>query len=131
MTNEHRISRLVALWYETIGPLHHKERDTHFRISQHWKYDGQMEWEVEHEGYLTEFTGGPFKTREAAEVALIDHLANAIDSWLECDDHKEGSYILPYRLTEIAKEAHAIAHYLDDDIRTFNKKWGATFPDYP
>jgi hypothetical protein len=86
MTNAQKIPRLVALWYETISGLHHKDRDCHFRINSHWRYSGEHQFEVEHAGYLLDDICRTYPTLELAEASLVTMLKLGIDSWIDCED---------------------------------------------
>lgn len=75
MTNTDRIIELNTIWYELICSEYHKDRDCHFRISQHFFYGDQVEWEVEHCGYiLHDLDNVVFSTKEEAENHLIDKI---------------------------------------------------------
>ena len=52
MTNHETIIALNKIWYNLIGGDHHKDCDCHFRISTHYFYGHQVEYEVEHHGYI-------------------------------------------------------------------------------
>ena len=85
MDTDTLIRLLVALWYELISRDHHKDRDCHFRIAQHWKYDGEMEWELEHYGYILHDREdiNTFPSQEAAKEALLTLLIKATSNELE------------------------------------------------
>lgn len=80
------VAQLTALWYETIGGLHHKDRDCHFRISAHWKYSGEQTFDVEHAGYLLPEVDKSFTTCADAEEYLVHLLVHGIRSWIDCED---------------------------------------------
>lgn len=84
MNTDQLIRLLVALWYVLISRDHHKDRDCHFHIAQHWKYDGEMEWELQHYGYILHDREEieTFPTQEAAKEALLKLLINGITNEL-------------------------------------------------
>jgi hypothetical protein len=77
MTNHEKIIELNKIWYDVICGDYHKDRDCHFRISTHYFYGYQVEWEVEHFGYilLNEIKDvEEFATLHEAEVHLIHNI---------------------------------------------------------
>lgn len=85
-----KIRKLVALWYSCLWG-HHKDRDCHFIIQMDWKYDGQFEISIYHNGYLTEWDATS-STLEGAMLILYEQLKDQIDWWLKqsvCDDECE------------------------------------------
>lgn len=104
--NKDPISELTALWYETIGSLHHKDRDCHFSIIKRWKYDGQIKYEVEHHGYILGELNVSFNSYDAAESYLVLFLHLGILKWIDCDDNL--NYITKERRREIILEANQI-----------------------
>lgn len=80
------IPELVALWYETIGALHHKDRDCHFRIVTHWRYAGELDYQLEHVGYLLDRIEETFETYELAEERLRELLVTGITDGLDHED---------------------------------------------
>lgn len=106
MTPDPRIPRLLALWHRVIGPLHHKDRDCHFRISAHWcayRRDGRPEWELEHDGYLIQGETETFPTYEAAEARLIEVLAAGIREWLDLEEPEHPEHVTAGILSEVAQ----------------------------
>lgn len=88
MTNltQPTISQLLVLWYEVIGPLHHKDRDCHFAISRRFCCYRETTWALEHHGYLLNETDETFPTYDAAESRLRGILILGITSWMNCED---------------------------------------------
>lgn len=81
------ISRLVGLWYEVIGPLHHKDRDCHFGISVNWSYAGdKFHWRIEHNGYLMRPPDETYHSYEEAREALAVFLSDGIINQSDHDD---------------------------------------------
>lgn len=84
------IGRLLALWYKTIGPLHHKDRDCHFVIALQFCTYGEPLWVLTHAGYLLHRVEKTCASYAEAESRLVDLLADGIRSWLtasrDCDD---------------------------------------------
>jgi len=77
MTNHEKIIELNKIWYDTICGDYHKDRDCHFRISTHYFYGDQVEWEVEHYGYILQNEireVEEFATLHEAEVWLIHNI---------------------------------------------------------
>lgn len=77
MTNHEKIIELNKIWYDTICGDYHKDRDCHFRISTHYFYGYQVEWEVEHFGYILQNEirdVEEFATLHEAEVHLINNV---------------------------------------------------------
>jgi hypothetical protein len=77
MTNHEKIIELNKIWYDVICGDYHKDRDCHFRISTHYFYGDQVEWEVEHFGYIlvNEIRSvEEFATLHEAEVWLIHNV---------------------------------------------------------
>jgi hypothetical protein len=46
------ITQLLDLWYQCIGPAHHKSRDCLFLISANYCTYSEFRWEFEHDGYI-------------------------------------------------------------------------------
>jgi hypothetical protein len=77
MTNHEKIIELNKIWYDTICGDYHKDRDCHFRIATHYFYGDQVEWEVEHFGYILQNEIRDFEefaTLQEAEVYLIHNV---------------------------------------------------------
>jgi hypothetical protein len=77
MTNHEKIIELNKIWYDVICGDYHKDRDCHFRISTHYFYGYQVEWEVEHCGYILQNEireVEDFATLHEAEVWLINNI---------------------------------------------------------
>lgn len=91
------ISQLTSLWYETIGGLHHKDRDCHFAISRHWSYAGESKWFINHTGYLLGDHVIECVSYEEAETRLAALIVKGIREWVDCDD----STLTPARRAEI------------------------------
>lgn len=104
IVKSHTISRLVSIWYTVIGGLHHKDRDCWFRIAAVWSYDGRLEYEIQHDGYLMQAPLRTFHTYVDAEEVLIDLLKNGIREWINCDD----SLLTPVRCAELRAEMEAL-----------------------
>jgi hypothetical protein len=96
-TTDEQIIRLVSLWYEVIGPLHHKDRDCHFHVERTWSYGatGQYapKWSFRHHGYLKESPENQYDTMQEAMDGLREYLTEAIMDWADMDpesDHVPG-----------------------------------------
>jgi hypothetical protein len=74
MTNHEKIIELNRIWYSLIGGDHHKDCDCHFRICTHYHYGDQVDYEVEHHGYIMRKVCEDFSTLEDAENYLIRHV---------------------------------------------------------
>jgi hypothetical protein len=73
MTNHLKIIELNRIWYDIISSeCGHKDRDCHFRINTHYFYGSQVEYEVEHHGYILHDKEAEFGTLEEAENYLIN-----------------------------------------------------------
>jgi hypothetical protein len=74
------ITKLLDLWYQCIGPAHHKSRDCRFTISTNYCTYQDIDYTVEHHGYilhrLPTFT--TFKTLGEAENYLVTLLTYGI-----------------------------------------------------
>ena len=74
---EETIKKLVSLWYSLLSnPFdgHHKDRDCHFNINIDFKYDGEKEIEVYHNGYIAEDWVVPARDYKTALNLLEDKL---------------------------------------------------------
>lgn len=79
MTNSDKIKKLNTLWYELIAGEYHKDRDCHFYIYSHYYYGDQVEYMVEHKGYINHsYEDTNWKTYEEAELELIRLLKEMI-----------------------------------------------------
>ncbi|GJL61678.1 MAG: hypothetical protein NPIRA04_03320 [Nitrospirales bacterium] len=72
------ISKLMALWYRTIGLEHHKDHDCHFTIETRFSYGGQVRFVLNHHGYLEKDIEEEYWSYELAEQALIRLLRQLI-----------------------------------------------------
>jgi len=74
------VTQLLDLWYQCIGPAHHKDRDCRFTININYCTYQDIDYTVEHHGYilhrLPTFT--TFKTLEEAENYLVTLLTYGI-----------------------------------------------------
>ena len=82
-SNTKIIERLCAEYYSIIGADHHKDKDCHFYISQHFRYDCSLPlypptFQAQHYGYIRELYGPDRATLEEAQQDLIDFLEKAI-----------------------------------------------------
>lgn len=80
MSKQEIIKELLDLWYECITPTHHKDRDTRFSINTNYCAYRDVEYVVEHHGYILHHLPiySTFKTLEEAEKCLIDLLVHGI-----------------------------------------------------
>jgi len=66
---------LLDLWYRCLID-HHKDKDCHFYIEQHWCCYKKMEWRVQHYGYVSAWDNDSF-IAPSYEVA-VQKLNNAL-----------------------------------------------------
>jgi len=74
-----KIRQLVSLWFSCLID-HHKDRDCHFHISKDYSYDGQINYSVQHYGYVYKEVVDEYNTWEEAEQALYKLLIKMIRS---------------------------------------------------
>ncbi len=85
---ENQVTKLTGEWMNTIGSIHHKDRDCHHCIKQVWSYGESPKWVVDHSGYLedpNEFYHEASTHRECLEFLIIK-LMVAIERWKDVDD---------------------------------------------
>lgn len=72
MTNNEKIIALNTIWYELIAGEYHKDRDCHFYIYSHYFYGVDVQYMVEHKGYIKhDYEDTYWNTLEEAEKELI------------------------------------------------------------
>lgn len=85
MTLSEIIVALNKIWYDLIGPIHHKDRDCHFKVVEMYSYGDRIMYSVEHYGYLLDHYFEDFDTKVEAEKALIKYLGDAIVEWVNIE----------------------------------------------
>ena len=84
---EQEIVDLTRKWYVYVSSDHHKDRDCHWTIQQHFSYGDEPYFQAEHWGYIGgDFTGTKCKTLEEAQEELRDKLLFSIHDakeWLK------------------------------------------------
>ena len=104
------IAKLVELWYECLVD-HHKDRDCHWYIGKHFKYAGETEYFVEHNGYLLDTIYKKFDNYKDAEKFLIETLIKAVreeaTDCIEGDDDYIGEEIKT-RLKKVLEELETL-----------------------
>lgn len=78
---QNTITQLTSKWMNLIGPLHHKDRDCHWEITQRWSYSEKPYWVVQHYGYLEDRKQARCISYVAAQHKLIEWLTEAINNW--------------------------------------------------
>ena len=79
MTNNEKIIFLEIIWYELNTTEYSKDGDFHFYIYSHYHYWGDVEYIVEHKGYIKHsYEDTHWDTYEEAEKELIRLLKEMI-----------------------------------------------------
>ena len=79
MTNQEIIKKLNTIWYSLITSEYHKDRDCHFYIYSHYFYGDDIQYMVEHKGYVKHnYEDTYWDTYEEAEKELIRLLKEMI-----------------------------------------------------
>jgi len=95
MNKENVIKELVAIWYSLMID-HHKDRDCHFYLNAHYKYDGQAVYIVEHFGYVYHHYEREFDNLSNAQDFLIAELHRAIvkecNSYIDMIEDESGNF---------------------------------------
>jgi hypothetical protein len=79
MNNYEKIIKLNTIWYDLIGGEYHKDRDFHFYIYSHYFYGDDVQYMVEHKGYIKHhYEDTYWDTYEEAERELIRLLKEMI-----------------------------------------------------
>lgn len=81
------ISKLMALWYRTIGLENHEDQDCHFTIETQFSYGGQVRFGLTHHSSIGEDIQEEYWSYEFAEQALIQHLSCRIRKF--CQSHSQ------------------------------------------
>lgn len=78
------LQSLMQEYQSLIAGEHHKERDCWVEIKQSFcGYKDEPEWYSIHDGYIYEWTLGPYKTYEEAFAAAIEQVKEMIQDELE------------------------------------------------
>jgi hypothetical protein len=101
------IAKLVALWYEVISGLHHKDRDCHFRIVSEWSYNGKHFYSFEHDGYLGGAIDGRSPNMIDVEACAANYLAKKIIAYINHED----SILTDSRRTEILAQLPSLTSW--------------------
>jgi hypothetical protein len=79
MTNQEKIIKLNTIWYSLIAGEYHKDRDCHFYIYSHYFYGDDVQYIVEHKGYIKHsYEDTYWDTYEEAEKEIIRLLKEMI-----------------------------------------------------
>ena len=87
LSSTHVISKLMALWYQTISLEHHQDQDCHFTIETRFSYGGQVRFFLKHDSSKDKHIQEEYWSYEFAEQALIQHLRCRIRKY--CQRHSQ------------------------------------------
>lgn len=122
MTNHEKIIELNKIWYDVIGGDYHKDCDCHFRITTHYFYGHQVEYEVEHHGYIL--------ASEVDECRKFNNLPEAeaylIEDILKFGINREIDFYLEH-YGDLEWDQHG--RYNEEELRDLKKKVLEIAPD--
>ena len=70
-------TKLTERWYKYVNQDHHKDRDCHFTIREHYSYGEPPKFHVEHFGYILhnlEVNSDDFDTAEEAREYIANEM---------------------------------------------------------